>query len=73
MVSQSWEEKEKNRGKGEKRPGGGGEAEGEGRQGRGGGRGSLLKGRAFSHGNALWLVSISVPMHNKSSVHCHAN
>lgn len=48
------------------------EEKGEGGEG-GGGRGRLLKGRAFSHGNALWLVPISIPVHNEGSAYCHAN
>lgn len=50
---------------------GGEEEEGRGRGG--GGRGRLLKGRAFSHENALWLVPISIPVHNEGPAHCHAN
>lgn len=48
-----------------------GKEEGRGRGG--GGRGCLLKGRSFSHGNARWLVPISIPVHNEGPAHCHAN
>lgn len=53
--------------------GGFGKGKGGGEAGRGSRKRLPPPGKQLSQGTARWLVPISIPMHNKSLIHCHAN